>query len=52
LRDQEGDRKELKPMSASDLTMLRIGVGVVIGYVVSAFVIGGAAGYLYLRRPR
>jgi hypothetical protein len=36
-------------MSASDVTLLRIGVGVVIGYVVSAFVIGATAGYLYLR---
>jgi hypothetical protein len=37
-------------MSASDLTLLRIGIGVVIGYVVSAVLIGATIGYLYLRR--
>jgi hypothetical protein len=42
--------KELKPMSASDLALLRIGVGVVTAYVVGAVLIGGTIGYLYLRR--
>jgi hypothetical protein len=37
-------------MSASGRTLLRMAVGVVIGYVVGAVLIGATSGYLYLRR--